>query len=171
MDIRTPLHTGGCQCGSIRYSVFTHPSRSVCICHCRMCQKALGSPFGVFVGFNLTDFQWTRGSVASFESSSIAVRLFCARCGTPLAAQPKQESIIYICLGSFDQPQQFGKPQRQMGVESCLGEWTLLHNVEEETTDQVIKEIVINYQHPDNETDEVEWQRMSKNNSTKRQFE
>ena len=171
MNTRTALYTGGCQCGAIRYSIFAPSIQPLTVCHCRMCQKALGSPSGAFVAFNLIDFQWTRGSVASFESSSIAVRLFCAQCGTPLAAQPKQESIIYICLGSFDQPQQFGKPQRQMGVESCLGEWTLLHNVEEETTDQVIKEIVINYQHPDNETDEVEWQRMSKNNSTKRQFE
>ena len=166
MDARTPLYTGGCQCGSIRYSILAPPSHPSVICHCRMCQKALGSPFGVFVAVNLADFQWTRGSVTAFESSSIAHRLFCARCGTPLACQAKQGSVIDICLGTFDQPKQFGKPQLQIGVESCLGEWTLLQDVDRKTTDQVIKDTVVSYQHPDKETNEVEWQQMSKNKST-----
>ena len=166
MDARTPLYTGGCQCGSIRYSIFAPPCEPVAVCHCRMCQKALGSPFGVFVAINPADFQWTRGSVASFHSSSIAHRLFCARCGTPLAYQAKHRPAIDICLGSFDQPQKFGKPQQQMGVESCLGEWTLLQDVDGKTTDQVIKDTVFSYQHPDKETNEVDWQHMSKNKST-----
>jgi hypothetical protein len=171
MDGRTPLYTGGCQCGSIRYSIFAPPFEPVGTCHCRMCQKALGSPFGVFVAVNLTDFQWTRGSVTSFQSSSIAMRLFCARCGTPLAYQAKKRPAIDICLGSFDRPQQFGKPQGQMGVESCLGEWTLLQDVDGKTTDQVIKDTVVSYQHPDEETNEVEWQHMSKNKSTETQLD
>jgi hypothetical protein len=171
MDARTPLNTGGCQCGSIRYSIFAPPSEPVAICHCRMCQKALGSSFGVFVAVNLTDFQWTRGSVTLFQSSSIAHRLFCARCGTPLAYQAKQRPLIDICLGSFDQPQQFGKPQMQMGLESCLGEWALIQDVDGKTTDQVIKETVFSYQHPDKETNEMEWQQILKNKLTERQLE
>ena len=166
MDARVLLHTGGCQCGSIRYSTFAPPSQPLTICHCRMCQKALGSPSGVFVVVNLTDFQWTRESVTSFESSSIAFRLFCDRCGTPLAYQSKQKPVIDICLGTFDQPQQFGKPQRQIGLESCLGDWTLLQDVDGKTTDQVKEDTVTNYQHPDKETNQIEWQHMSKNNST-----
>ena len=172
MNPRTPLHTGGCQCGSIRYAVFASPSDGVIICHCRMCQKALGSSSALFVGVNLTDFQWTRGSAASFQSSSVVQRLFCARCGTPLAYQAKQAPLIYLHLGSFDQPQHFGKPQMQIGVESCLGEWALVPNVDGKRTDQVIMETVVSYQHPDEETNEVEWQQhMSKNQSAEQQLE
>lgn len=171
MDARIPLHTGGCQCGSIRYAIFAAPSESVTICHCRMCQKALGSPFGAFVAVNLTDFKWTRGSGTSFQSSSLAARLFCAQCGTSLAYQAKQRPCIDICLGSFDQPQQFGKPQLQMGLESCLGEWTLIQDVDRKTTDEIIKDTVVSYQHPDKKTNEMEWQQMLKNKSIQRQSE
>ena len=34
--------TGGCQCGAIRYALEDSPE-AVAICHCRMCQKAVGS--------------------------------------------------------------------------------------------------------------------------------
>jgi hypothetical protein len=41
---KNPILTGGCQCGAIRY-VLTAPPESVHLCHCRMCQKAVGGPF------------------------------------------------------------------------------------------------------------------------------
>jgi hypothetical protein len=36
--------TGGCLCGSLRYSVSADPVFQV-ICHCRMSAKASGGPF------------------------------------------------------------------------------------------------------------------------------
>ncbi|UJR38824.1 hypothetical protein I4U23_031489 [Adineta vaga] len=165
MDTRTALYTGGCQCGSIRYSIFAPPAQPLAVCHCRMCQKTLGCPSGVFVAINLTDFQWKRGSATSFQSSSLARRIFCAQCGTPLAYQSKVRPFIDICLGTFDHPKQFGKPEVQMGVESCLGEWALVQDVLRLTTDQLIPDTVLSYQHPDKDTDDVEWQQMSENKS------
>ncbi len=38
-----PTMTGGCQCGAVRYALFEMPELT--ICHCRMCQKAVGGPF------------------------------------------------------------------------------------------------------------------------------
>jgi hypothetical protein len=35
--------SGGCQCGAIRYRLTATPER-VHLCHCRMCQKAVGVP-------------------------------------------------------------------------------------------------------------------------------
>ena len=39
--------TGGCQCGAVRYRLDAPPNDAN-ICHCRMCQKATGSPYGAF---------------------------------------------------------------------------------------------------------------------------
>ncbi len=33
---RQPLHSGGCQCGAVRYSLYAEPYGPH-ICHCRMC--------------------------------------------------------------------------------------------------------------------------------------
>lgn len=52
--------TGGCLCGAIRYQADAAPEW-VAYCHCRMCQKALGSIFGVFAAFPLDAFRYTQG--------------------------------------------------------------------------------------------------------------
>ncbi|CAF1027955.1 unnamed protein product [Adineta ricciae] len=142
MNTRTALYTGGCQCGAIRYSISAPSVQSLTVCHCRMY------------------FQWTRGSIASFESSSLARRIFCAQCGTPLAYQSKEKPLIDVCLGTFDQPKQFGKPKMQIGVESCLGEWALVQDAIKMTTDQLISDAIVSYQHPDKDTDDIRWQHM-----------
>ena len=68
----TPVLTGGCQCGAIRFALKAPPVK-VSVCHCRMCQKASGAPFASFADIEKDDFAWTRGKPASFRSSSIAL--------------------------------------------------------------------------------------------------
>ena len=63
--------TGGCQCGAIRFALSAPPAK-ISICHCRMCQKASGAPFASFADIEHSDFAWTRGKPAAFQSSSIA---------------------------------------------------------------------------------------------------
>src|SRR6202035_6062676 len=74
---------GDCQCGAVRYRMIAEPT-GVNICHCRMCQKASGGPFMAFGGVRLSEFVVTSGAIATFPSSDIAERGFCAQCGTPL---------------------------------------------------------------------------------------
>src|SRR6516225_11596149 len=93
-----PVLTGGCQCGAIRFALKAAPVK-VSICHCRMCQKASGAPFASFADINKTDFAWTRGAPASFRSSSIAERDFCAKCGTPLSFRRIDAERIEIMTG------------------------------------------------------------------------
>ena len=146
--------TGGCQCGAIRYVVTAAP-RGSSICHCRMCQKAGGAPFMAFTGVPAPDFVITRGTIATFASSDIADRGFCAACGTPLTYVRKGADHVSLTIGSFDRPRDVA-PKFQLGVESRLpwfaglaalpemtvGTWLAANNIEE----------VGDRQHPDHET-------------------
>ena len=71
-DAQTGL-TGGCQCGAVRYRLAKAPSRAN-VCHCRMCQKAVGGPFKAWANVRIQDLAWTRGTPTVFHSSSAAQR-------------------------------------------------------------------------------------------------
>ena len=110
--------TGGCQCGAIRYALHAMPEKP-CICHCRMCQKAAGNLFGSFAGVAYQDFELTRGEFSSFKSSDLAERVFCGKCGTPLAFLYADRSRISVTIGSLDEPERM-KPLAQYGAEGRL---------------------------------------------------
>src|ERR1700753_1675682 len=118
-DVTKPVLTGGCQCGSIRFALSAAPVK-VSICHCRMCQKASGSPFASFAEIMNEDFSWTRGKPQAFRSSSLAERDYCPGCGTPLSFRRIDGPKIEIMIGAFDRPDRL-VPTRQYGTESRLG--------------------------------------------------
>ena len=109
---------GGCQCGAVRYALFARPS-GVHICHCRMCQRAMGGPFAALAPVKLADFVWTEGKPGFFRSSSIAERGFCRDCGTPLSFRYLDSDEIDVTISSLDQPEEV-EPQGQYGIESRM---------------------------------------------------
>ena len=113
-----PLHVGGCQCGAVRYALYSEPTNPH-VCHCRMCQKASGGYFGAFAGVPLADFAWEKGTPGVFKSSELAERGFCQDCGTPLSFRYVDKDRISVSLGSLDEPARVA-PARQYGVESRL---------------------------------------------------
>ena len=113
---RQAVLTGGCQCGRVRYALYGEPM-SADICHCRMCQRALGNLFGSFAGVRLDDFAWTRGAPRTYRSSSIVERGFCGDCGTPLSFRYLERDKISVTIGSLDQPARV-RPTEQVGIES-----------------------------------------------------
>ena len=115
---RVPLHTGGCQCGAVRFAVYAEPKK-IGLCHCRMCQKAVAGPFAVLAEVPLADFAWTRGQPAAFQSSSRAARDFCASCGTPLSYRELGGPIIELLTGAFDDPKRVA-PTYAVGTELQL---------------------------------------------------
>ena len=115
-DDRQAVLTGGCQCGRVRYALYSEPV-SADICHCRMCQRALGNLFGGFTGVRLDDFAWTRGAPRTYQSSSIVERGFCGDCGTPLSFRYLERDKISVTIGSLDQPARV-RPTEQVGIES-----------------------------------------------------
>ncbi|MBS8259105.1 GFA family protein [Roseibium polysiphoniae] len=145
------IHSGGCQCGAIRYCVsgLKRPT----ICHCRMCQKAVGGPFAALVVTE--NLSWTRGEPTYFQSSNLVRRGFCGNCGTPLTYE-FEASNIDVTIASLDEPELFA-PVLQLGTESRLP-WCegLAELPERSPDDQAAAEAVFagveNHQHPDHDT-------------------
>ena len=123
-DDRKPLLTGGCQCGAVRYALYSQPD-DPSICHCRMCQKASGNLFGAFAGVPGGDFAWTRGTPKFWQSSEAVARDFCGDCGTPLTYRPLFKDRVAVSIGSLDHPEQipvisqYGIESRVPGFERC----------------------------------------------------
>jgi hypothetical protein len=134
------------------------PCEAPCICHCRMCQKAMGNLFGAFAGVPYADFEVTRGDPSSFRSSDLAERLFCQQCGTPLAYVYVDRSRISVTIGSLDDPERL-RPLAQYGAEGRLS-WldealATPATVTGDTTADVRRaERIHSRQHPDHDTED-----------------
>lgn len=116
---RTPAAVGGCQCGKVRYALYVAPQNAHA-CHCRMCQRAVGGAFALLAGAPKSEFAWTGGEPAVFESSNLAKRAFCRDCGTPLSfSYNLPEARFYVTIGSLDDPGAV-PVEKQYGVESKL---------------------------------------------------
>ena len=110
--------SGGCQCGAVRYRA-TAMLDNAHLCHCRMCQKAVGNIFAALVAAPKDAFAWTRGAPAMFRSSAHVERGFCAACGTPLFYNNLETSRINLTIGSLDNPAAF-PPRSHTGIESKM---------------------------------------------------
>ncbi|TIY10321.1 MAG: GFA family protein, partial [Mesorhizobium sp.] len=59
-------YRGGCLCGAVRYRTDATPINER-VCHCRLCQKALGAAFNARVLFRIDDVT-IDGPVATVNS-------------------------------------------------------------------------------------------------------
>ena len=150
----TLIHTGGCQCGAVRYRAEGEIG-SPHLCHCRMCQKAAGNYFMPLGGVKYENFSITRGEPAWFQSSETVLRGFCAQCGTPLFYAGGSDHIS-IMLGSLDDPESV-KPKLQTNLThkmSWFGELDgLKHAADMDMMPDEEKRIAASSrQHPDHDT-------------------
>ena len=123
--------TGGCLCGAVRYESTKMPTDAdridpaldagAATCHCRMCQKALGAPFGSFVRFPRDGFRYTRGEPKFYRSSEIRERGFCSNCGTSIVTRVNADisDVFTVTSATLDDPNAF-PPKGHYGVESQL---------------------------------------------------
>jgi hypothetical protein len=146
--------TGGCQCGAVRYIVRGSPTGAG-ICHCRMCQKAGGAPFMAFAGVRGSEFEVSRGAIATFRSSEIAERGFCAQCGTPLTYRVLGRDRVSFTLGSLDRPGEVA-PADQLAIEVRLPWFDGLPALPGVTMQRWLEKTnfapIVSRQHPDHET-------------------
>jgi hypothetical protein len=154
----TEALSGGCQCGAVRFSVAGAPNHAS-ICHCRMCQKATGGPFGAYASFATSDLSWTRGQRKTFQSSDAIARGFCGDCGTPLTFEAASGAgrHIAVTIAAFDHPENL-LPEEQLEVAARIPWVTTINQLmvrsPEDTAARAAKyPPVVSRQHPDHDTD------------------
>ena len=99
--------TGGCLCGSVRYSVEAEPIFQV-VCHCRSCQKQSGSPFSVDLVVPASAVS-VQGKMKTFhetgDSGKAVERRFCPDCGSALLSWgAMMPDALFIKAGTLDDP-------------------------------------------------------------------
>ena len=153
MDKTEASMTGGCQCGAVRYALYDTPESTVC--HCRMCQKAVGGPFAAFCKVKTAPFAWTRGTPSRFQSSSAAERRCCAACGTPLTFGYLDGDAIEVTTGSLDDAARV-PPTINFGTEARLAwiERLLPGRLPDTPTSasSSASRVIVSCQHPDHDT-------------------
>ena len=68
------------------------------ICHCRLCQKAIGAAFNARVLFRIDDVT-IEGPLATVNTSPDLKRGFCPSCGTTMFSRRDSAGIIGITTG------------------------------------------------------------------------
>lgn len=149
------IHTGGCQCGAVRFRTEIDPARAS-ICHCRMCQKAFGSFYAPLVSVRDHSLVWTRREPKRFQSSNHVRRGFCEDCGTPLTYEAPDG--VALAIGAFDDPAAI-PPAIQYGVEALLPYADRLASLPSRATEQEVDPTsflrdIVSYQHPDRPGDD-----------------
>ena len=126
--------TGGCACGKVRFEAAVKPEEAY-LCHCRMCQRSTGSVSIAFINAKLTDVRW-ESRPDWFDSSPIATRPFCARCGTSLGFMFKEDAEkLDLTVAAFDDPSPF-TPKHHFGVESMHRAWLNTEDLPEYRSDE-----------------------------------
>jgi len=94
--------SGGCQCGRIRFRARIESSDAY-LCHCRMCQRAVGNVSIAFVNLPQAAVTWEQ-EPDWYESSPIAKRPFCSKCGTPLGFRYNDSDKCDLHVGASKSP-------------------------------------------------------------------
>ena len=97
-----PPYEGGCACGAVRFRVEAAPL-GVRICHCRICQQAMGAPFLAVASFPKAAVR-VAGETDRWRSSERLWRHFCPRCGTRVTLEPLDGDRLGFPLAAFDDP-------------------------------------------------------------------
>lgn len=98
---------GRCLCGDVTFE-YRGEENWRGHCHCESCRRATSSPFTTWLGVPRTAHRFTGKTPLDYASSPGARRLFCGRCGTPMAYEnEKYPDEIHLYAASLEQPESF----------------------------------------------------------------
>jgi hypothetical protein len=125
--------TGGCACGKVRYTaqIDTHDAY---LCHCRMCQRAMGNVSVAFKNLPKAAVRW-ESDPDYYHSSPIARRGYCNACGTSLTFEFHDSDKMDLTIGSFDDPTAF-VPKFHFGAEQIHRAWLDTAGLPEQRIDE-----------------------------------
>ncbi|KAF8541540.1 Mss4-like protein, partial [Trichophaea hybrida] len=120
----SPL-TGGCLCGSIRYTIDFPPSSSYpplySTCHCIQCRKTIGTLTLHLLTVSPSQITWSptneTETFKEFRSSPECLRGFCSTCGTSVTWRDvRKKGEIDVFLGTIDDGAEegIGGPREQV---------------------------------------------------------
>lgn len=114
--------SGGCLCGAKRFTAEVGDEQAY-LCHCRMCQRASGNVSLALIVLPQAAVQWEGEEPDWYDSSPIAQRPFCAKCGTSLGFRYREGTDkMDLTVASFDDPSVF-KPHHHFGAENIHRAW------------------------------------------------
>ena len=113
--------SGGCASGRIRFEAKVESSDAY-LCHCRMCQRSSGNVSLAMAGIEQASVRWLT-EPDWYRSSPIAMRPFCASCGSSLGFRyDKGTTRMDLTVASFDEADYF-RPTSHFGAESLHEAW------------------------------------------------
>lgn len=98
---------GGCLCGKVRYAADAEPA-FVAVCHCKNCQKASGTAFGVVLAVPKPALSM-QGALKTFDdkgdNGKTLYRRFCPECGSSIMTDVEvMADLAIVMAGSLDDP-------------------------------------------------------------------
>ena len=118
-------YLGSCLCGSVKYKVdgdIGDPG----FCHCTMCQKQHGAPFGPYSAVEWSAFTVTAGEdcIKGYRSSENVTRTFCRECGSTLQFIRDNHKSFGLAVATLDTPLH-KTPDIQIYTDNKAPWWTL----------------------------------------------
>jgi len=101
------IHRGHCRCEGVVIEAAEDQLAAV-YCHCDDCRRSAGAPLIAAVGFDKNAVTWVSDETLAKWVKGTCTRLFCNRCGTPVAQlHESAPERIYFNTGFMDEPQNF----------------------------------------------------------------
>ncbi|KJS19023.1 MAG: hypothetical protein VR78_03930 [Hoeflea sp. BRH_c9] len=100
-------HRGHCRCGAVVMVAHAVPNISV-YCHCDDCRRSCGAPVIASVGFPKDAVEWGTDETLMRYCNGTATRLFCGKCGSPVAQEHDSAAdTTFFNTGFMDRPNDF----------------------------------------------------------------
>lgn len=107
--------TGGCHCGSIRYTV-TAPAIETHHCHCSVCRRVNGALFVTWSLYPKAKFTYDKAgnNLGTYSTSQALHRHFCKNCGCPITFEIDGKDFIAVASGTIDGGAHPGHPPQTL---------------------------------------------------------